>query len=325
MDRQTERKREWLKALVVAAMVVAIGGLLSTRLVQDGVQNLLFQESAEVAKVRESLQLTNKGKWILGATQPQLEAREDFNTHCESQNHELALLGCYVDGKIYVYQINDATLADANKVTMAHELLHAVWDRMGREKQKQVKKLLEEVWTENAAWFETELATYDEDMKLEEVWTRAGTKLENLPEELEQIYAEYFQDRKVIVVAYQNYEKPFRELQAKSDKLLSEVTQKVMEIEREKEEYLEKTQRLSEEIESFNRCAEREGCFADDAEFGRRREELLKRRDELDRRRDEINKKVDENNAKVQQIEEYQMALGEMNDILNSHATEKVK
>lgn len=325
MDKAKRQGREWLKALVFVALLAVAGWLVSTHFLRDAVYNITYHESAEVANIREDLLLTNKAKWIFGAAQPQLESREDFNQHCENKDYEVALLGCYVEGRIYVYQISDAELADANKATLAHELLHAAWSRMGRGEQERVEKLLREVQAENAAWFEAELVTYSDEMKLEEVWTRAGTKLENLPVELEQVYAKYFQNRKVIVAAYKNYEKPFLELQDKSEKLLAEVTKGVEEIEKEKAKYLATSQKLSEEIDIFNQCAEEEGCFKDEVEFERQREELLERRSELDKWRDEINLKVDENNAKVKQIEEYQMTLGEMNDALNSHATEKVK
>lgn len=324
MDSTENRKREWLKALVLAAVLVLIGWLVTSHWARDAAYNVTYNESAEVAEIRESLQLTGKAKWIFGATQPQLESKENFNQHCESRNHDLALLGCYVDGRIYVYQINDAELADANKVTMAHELLHAAWERMGNGERRRIEELLGEVQAENQSWFEAELAAYDEEMKLEEVWTRAGTKLEKLPEELETIYAGYFQDRGVIVAAYQNYEKPFLELTDKSNQLLAEVTEGIEEIEKEKRIYLADTQKLTEEIDKFNQCAEEEGCFSNNVEFERQRAELMSKRDELDKRRDEINAKVDINNAKVKQIEEYQMTLGEMNDTLNSHAAEKV-
>lgn len=297
---------------------------MSTQTARDLAYNITFKESEKVATLRESLELTGQAKWVFAATRPAVEEKDDFNQHCQNDNREIALLGCLSGGKIYVYEVTDTELQDSNKVTLAHELLHAVWARMSNAKKRQIEPLLSEVLAENKGWFETELESYAEENYLEEVWTRAGTKLANLPDKLEQIYAKYFKNRQKIVGFYQNYEKPFLELEAKTNELLADVMKSLTEIESLKAAYLMENDALEAEIESFNQCAMLEGCFSNDSEFNQKRTVLLEKRATLDLKRDEINAKVDENNAKVKQIEEYQMTLGKMSDILNSHATEKV-
>ena len=84
------------------------------------------------------------------ATQPVLEARESFNEHCDSHKTELSLLGCYTEGKIYVYEITEERLSASNKVTLAHELLHAAWERMGASEREEIREMLARVPSRSA-------------------------------------------------------------------------------------------------------------------------------------------------------------------------------
>lgn len=316
-----------LKAIVlVAAVILAVNFVVQNRTVRDVFAGMWYSPSTQMTAMTEELELTSTGERILKATQPVLEARESFNEHCDSHESELSLLGCYTEGKIYVYEITEERLAASNKVTLAHELLHAAWERMSAGEREEIRGMLEELKRENEEWFQAELVAYTEEAQMEEVWTRAGTKLRNLPAELEAKYARYFQNRLKIVEFYEEYQAPFRELQARNEELRKLIFSMRDEIERERDGYLAAVAALDAEVDEFNRCADEAGCFATDEEFEERRAGLEEARAKLLEERERLNAKIDENNARVEEYEANQMMLGELTDAMNSNAssTEKV-
>lgn len=316
--RQTRRE---LKAIVlVTAVMLVVNFVIQSRTVQDFWAGMWFSPSAQMVEMTEELELTATGERILKATQPVIETREDFNEHCDSHKTELSLLGCYTEGKIYVYGITEERLAASNKVTLAHELLHAAWERISAGEREEIRGLLEEVKRENEEWFQTELAAYPEDEQIEEVWTRAGTKLRGLSEELEDKYAKYFKNRLKIVEFYEEYQAPFRELQARNEELRELIFATKVEIEAERDKYLAAVEELDAEVTEFNECAKEAGCFETDEEFERRRAELNEARTQLLAERERLNEKIDENNARVEEYQANQIMLGELNDAMNSNA-----
>lgn len=321
MPARAERKVKWLcqglGMVLGVAVALLIVELFQQPLVQDTWRGLWYEPDEKVQAIEEDLELTGAGKRIFAATHPALEDKDSFNEHCESYNREVSLLGCYVDGEIHVYEVTRENLTDSNKVTMAHELLHAAWERTNANEKEEIKKLLEGVRQENEAWFEEELKAYTDESKMEEIWTRAGTKLRNLPEELEKAYGKYFQDRARIVGFYESYQAPFKELQARNEQLKTEILTTKDQIATEREEYLAAMAELDTAIDDFNACADETGCFTT-SEFQRERERLVTERERLEQVREELNVRIDENNAKVVEYQENQLALGELADAMNS-------
>lgn len=307
--------KRWLWGV---ALAVAIATLLSLDYLTDVWNGLWYKPGATEIAVRDDLELTADGGRIFNATQPTIEQSSEFNSHCQNHNEETSLLGCYVGGRIYVYAITNEQLRAANKVTAAHELLHAVWERMGESEKKQVQQWLEEVQRENQAWFETELAYYDEGDKLEEVYTRAGTKLENLPAELEKHYARYFRNRAKIVAYYREYEAPFLALQKELETLGQTIDCVAKEIEAERATYLDEAERMNRRVDSFNACAETAGCFQTESEFQQKRLAILRDQDVLEAARQRLNQKITENNARIEEHQRKLADLGELNDAMNS-------
>lgn len=322
MARVTDEKNrssryEWLKILVVVAAMLAVWQLFAENLVTDLISGVGYKPTAAMQNLKDDLELTSYGARIFGASRPTLEKSEKFNQYCENDKQEVALLGCYNQNLIYVYEITAPELVDSNKVTLAHELLHAGWARLKTGERRRAEELLNQVMLQNAEWFESELASYHADAKIEEAWARAGTKLEDLPAELEKMYAKYFQNRVKIVQFYKNYEAPFKDLREKSEKLYAEILQNKKEIEQSRATYLNGVEKLDQAIEEFNKCADTAGCF--DAEgFAEGQSVLMLEQERLETERVRLNQKIDENNARVEQLSDYQAALGELNSAMDS-------
>lgn len=321
---KTNRRGELVAILITTLVMLGIYAVMSSRFVQDTLKGWGFAESTVVGEIRADLELTETGERIFLATQPAVEQAEAFNEHCDSHRQEVSLLGCYTNDRIYIYEIQKELLEDSNKVTAAHELLHAVWMRMGWSERKAVEALLRQVQDERPEWVEEELSLYGENERMEELYARVGTKLRDLPEELEEHYRKYFANRAKIVAFYENYQAPFNRLKEANEGLRVEVMELSRRIGTEKAKYEVDLAALEGVVERFNECAETEGCFRSQEEFTEKRENIERERERLDAWREEINAEVDRNNELIAEYDENQRILGELNDALNSNV-EKIE
>ncbi len=318
------RSREVVAVLVTTAAMLGIYALFQSTYVQDTWKGWQYQEPANIAQIRSELELTDSAQRIFLATHPAVEAAEAFNEHCDSHREDISLLGCYTGDKMYIYAIDLPELEAANKVTAAHELLHAVWARMGRSERQQVEQLLQQFRQDHAEWAEEELKLYSENEQLEELYTRVATKVRDLPEALEAHYRQYFTNRQKIVEFYESYQAPFDELLTENRTLQTQILQLGQEIDQGRAEYLARMAALEQEITEFNNCADTPGCFQSRAEFTERRGKLEAERTALEALRVEVNQKIDDNNAAVSKYEENQKKLGKLNDAINSNVEEKI-
>lgn len=309
--------KRWGWIVAVVAVVVA-DWVIDWTVVTDLWKGLGYQPDVAMQEIEGALELTGTGKRIFAATQPVVEGASGFNEHCGEHDDDVSVLGCYADGQIYIYRITDEQLALANKVTAAHELLHAAWERMGDGEKAEVKGWLDEVRGQNSEWFRSELEAYDAEDEVEEVYTRAGTKLAELPEGLEKHYAKYFKERAKIVEMYKTYEAPFEELRTEINELYDKIEQVRVEIEMEREQYLRDVDKLDAKIDRFNACADTVGCFTTER-FEAERGALVMEREELEGRRLQLNQKIDENNARIDRYVEKQEKLGGLYDLMDSN------
>ena len=110
------------------------------------------------------------------------------------------------------------------------------------------------------------------------------------------------------------------------DALKEEMTELEAVIEAKDKEYDQKFAKVEAEVEEFNRCAETEGCFEDEAVFEARRNVLLAEQDALRGLLDEINAMIDQYNAKVGEYNENVLYNEKLNQIVNSVKTpEKIQ
>ncbi len=313
------RSKEVVTVLVTSLVVLGIYGLLQSIAVHDLWKSWQYQEDMTVREIREDLALTPAAERIFRATQPAIETAESFNEHCNSHRVDISLLGCYTNDQMYIYQVQLPELKEANKVTAAHELLHAVWVRMDKFEKDRVTQMLEDYRKDNTQWVEEETKLYQEADKLEELYTRVGTKVRDLPPSLEAHYAKYFIDRKKIVDFYDNYKAPFNKLIDENAQLKAEVDKLNEEIETERQTYLKRLATLEQNISEFNQCADTQGCFRSYPEFQARRKLIEDERENLNELRVQVNNKIDRNNEIIQQYQQNSETLGELNAALNSN------
>lgn len=327
---QKQTRKSGLK-LAVFALLIALAGVAGVLcyqnriLISDWFSGLSYSVTPEISALEESVNFTDSAKITLHATHPALEPRDDFNIHCDSHDSAVSILGCYVSNHIYLYNISAEGLSGVKESTLAHEFLHAVWDRLTDTEKNSLSEKLTEVYNneEYHSLLAEDLEIYDESMRLEELHSRIGTEIANLPEELEKHYAKYFNDQDAVVAFYNSYITPFRELSEKIDELSSEMKRLDSEIDEKTKAYYAGAEQLSADIDEFNTCVNTSGCFATTSAANTKRSELLSRKASLDDEYTSINKLIEKYNALVTEYNESVLRGQTLESIINSNSSVK--
>lgn len=318
--------RKWigLGVALILIVAVAVAVVLNRQWIYDWWRGLSYQPTGEMGRIMEDLKLTGRGEFLLKATRPTLSESGEFNAECrDDADAEVAVLGCYTEGDIYVYNITEKELAGIRELTTAHELLHAVWERMPEEERRALTAALTKTFEMNQELLKSELATYDVNERQEELYVRAGTEVADLPAELEKHYAEIFVDQDLVVGFYNAYIVVFREIEAEMDGLMSEMEGLRAEMDNLTAEYERRVKQFNANVVSFNSCAAVAGCFKSEAEFYSRRAGLLAEQDALGAMYDEIGGIVDRYNALVEQYNADVTRTEKLNQAINSNDTVK--
>ena len=293
--------------------------IINRQLVFDFVRGLFYTPTSEMAQIREDLDLTSRDEILFNASQPELNTKEEFNERCRTDDEVSAILGCYTEQTIYVYNIAEEELDGILELTTAHELLHAVYERMSIADRDNLRSLLEKVYADNKEILKDEIESYDATEQLEEIYVRAGTEIKKLPEELEKHYAEIFKDQDKVVGFYDKYIKVFREIEDEFKKLEDEMNELNSQIDTKTDNYENGISVLNSEIEKFNNCANTPGCFGSDYEFYLKRNELVFRQEELQALYDEIDGLINKYNIDVEKFNNNVIRSENLQNIINSY------
>lgn len=300
-------------------IVVIFTTILNRQLILDAFRGTIYSPSVEMLEIRENLELTPRGEFLFNASRPELKTEEEFNSKCRSYDELAAVLGCYTEQKIYVYNVPGDELKGILELSAAHELLHAVYERMSGAERDELKADLEKVYKDNYAVLSEEVLSYDAAEQFEEIYVRAGTEIKNLPEKLERHFAEIFIYQDKIVSFYESYIGVFRKLEQEFKDLEAEMTELNRLVDTKTAEYEKGVLNLNSEIARFNNCANTAGCFTSNYEFSRRRNELLSWQSSLEVLYNEISGLVEKYNADVVRYNNNVIRHENLQNLINSH------
>ena len=131
-------------------LLVVIGGgvavFLNRQWLVDYWRGHDYVPTSEMGEIEKKLNLTERGEFLFKASRPELNNSDEFNRNCLSHNAEMAVLGCYTNNTVYVYDITEAELDGIRELTTAHELLHAVFLRMDEKERRLCGRVLRKYW-----------------------------------------------------------------------------------------------------------------------------------------------------------------------------------
>lgn len=211
------KRRIVLLGLCIGLVIAGGWAYFNRQLLKDRYSVYQYPLQAQTAALLPNLELTDRGQFIYKASRPELLEAQNFNQACSNVAREHSIvLGCYTRQRVYIYNVKDARLNGVKEVTAAHELLHAMYERLPENEKVQLNQQLRTA----AASIEDErfintLNLYkktEPDQVENELHSILGTEIAVLPSALEDHYKKYFTDRAQIVKYAQQYEATFTDI-----------------------------------------------------------------------------------------------------------------
>lgn len=169
-----------------------------------------------VVSLANSDTMTAEARHVLYVNHPQLVTDSaNFRQDC-TVSEQTIVLGCYHSSQdgIYIFSVKDTRLSGVEQVTIAHEMLHAAYDRLSSSERERIDGLLNDYFTHDLH-DQRILDTINSYKKTEpkditnEMHSVFGTEISNLPKSLENYYNQYFTQRSAVVSFALSYENEF--------------------------------------------------------------------------------------------------------------------
>lgn len=223
-------RRVWPYLLLVLLLVVNSLVWMQREAIADWWRLRDYQPSHEIVMLVDDTTMTDLAEHLFYVNHPSLENKENFNKHCADHGEETSVLGCYHGNRrgIYVYAVDDSRLDGVRQVTAAHEMLHQAYDRLSSADRKRISQLLEEYYQSDLLSEEVKakVESYKKQKDIDlvnEMHSIFGSEVRDLPQELEEYYERYFDNRLAVVEFSETYRAEFtrrKELVAQYDSQL---------------------------------------------------------------------------------------------------------
>lgn len=209
-------------SISLGLIFILLFGYLNRQQIKDFYVANYSAQQPEAIDLSSKLDLTNNGELLYKASKPEILTSTGFNNACQTvQKEKSIVLGCYTKQRLYVYKVDDIRLSGVQEVTAAHELLHAVYERMSKsDKQELDRELILAADSITDPHFVQLVGEYRKSEPTElnnEIHSILGTEIAVLPTSLENHYAEYFKDRQKIVAYSDSYQDVFKKITTQID------------------------------------------------------------------------------------------------------------
>lgn len=172
-----------------------------------------YTPPAQIVQLADATTMHGKARDLFYASQPEVNSKEQFNENCTDLSEESLVLGCYKAQRIYIYDVADQRLSGVKEVTAAHEMLHAVYERLGDDERQQINDMLASTQQKvQDTRLQDLVALYNKHEPGElynELHSILATEYRNLPTDLETYYKRYFTDRMKVVNLAEGYSAQF--------------------------------------------------------------------------------------------------------------------
>ncbi|HUC96269.1 MAG TPA: hypothetical protein VMR16_01235, partial [Candidatus Saccharimonadales bacterium] len=295
MLQKKHKKIRVILSVLICLILIALSLLVifNRQRVIDQITVWQFHSTSEINALVDRAGMNDNGKFLFLASQPRLDGSQDFNKECDRIESTTAILGCYSNYRIYVYDVTDKQLDGVREVTATHETLHAAYARLSTDEENRVNVLLEAEYKklENNKDYSDRMAFYartepgERDSELHSV---IGTEISNISPELEAYYAKYFSNRQKVVALNTKYMGVFINLKNHANDLSAQINTLVSSISGETTQYNNDVKVLNNDIIAFNARVS-SGSFTTQAQLNSERSALFASVAELEATRKIIN------------------------------------
>lgn len=283
-------------AVVVLLAIVTLVVILNRQFIVDSVHYWTYEPTADIQSITTRSAFTDNGKFMFYITRPEVQEAAEFNSNCDRKEQGTAILGCYANDRIYLFNVTDERLDGIKEVTAAHEMLHAAYQRLSGDEKRRIDTLIDieyEAMKSNPDLAER-MAFYartEPGERLNELHSIIGTEMATISPELEKHYAKYMSNRAGIVSLYSGYNTLFLQLDQYAKELSANLDKLAKQIETDTNKYNADIKVLNADISDFNSRAS-SGDFPSQSAFYRERTALQQRSSAVGKLRDTINANV---------------------------------
>lgn len=221
----------------------------------------------DIVPIADMMFLTDEGRRVLAESRPRLAGAAEVREVCGGDFH-----GCFMGlqasrnaDAIVVYRPDDDRLIGSVVTTAAHELLHAVYERLDDDERARVDALLAaEIVrippTDHIHQQIEKSVRGDERNRSTELFAFLGTQIMpegGLPPDLEAVYARTFTDRAALVDTFRRHEAMLIDATAAVDAGWAEVVELEASSSRARAQHEADVVALEAEIAAYNREVER--------------------------------------------------------------------
>ncbi len=211
-----------LKALTVSILVsltIVAGFLWQYQNISDWLALQGYDPPARIAKLADDTTMNESTRRLFYINHPELNDKPTFRENCVQNGEQTIVLGCFISRQgIYLLDVEEKRLNGVIEVTAAHEVLHAAYDRLSPEERARVDMLTEKAFEDiDDKRVKDTIEQYrknDPGVVPNELHSILGTEVEDLPEELEKYYSQYFKDRSKVVDYLKQYEQAFIDIRS---------------------------------------------------------------------------------------------------------------
>lgn len=228
------------KILQYTALVLAIAAgwwvLNNQYVVRDWFTLRNYTPPEYVVQFADDTKMSDYGRRLFYVSKPELNEREEFNINCPIPEKSL-VLGCYTNGRIFVFKVEDERLDGVEEITSAHEMLHAAYSRLSANERRGVDEILNRqlaiITDKRVIELVAQYQLDDPATVNNEMHSIFGTELSELLPELEEHYSQYFENRSQLVAISKSYEKVFIDISKQIENLEQEIAAIKTQIEKE--------------------------------------------------------------------------------------------
>lgn len=320
VPNKTRNKRSWFWRAAGIVLLIALGiVLLNERAIIDWYRLRSYQPPHAIVQLADGATMTASARHLFYLNQPQVSTKADFRQHCPDYGEKTIVLGCYLGNQhgIYILGVNDQRLEGVERVTAAHEMLHAAYDRLSKADKTTVNRELQDYADHGLqdGRVKAILKSYQKTepgQELNEMHSIFGTEVAQLPQVLEQYYSRYFANRQAVTGAAGRYQAAFTSRQeqvAAFDKELATMNNQVQADLKRLETLRTALERSQDQLQAFSDSGNYQAYNAGVEPYNR---QVAAYNELLDSTRSQIeiyNQKVEQRNAVAAETAELTRAI----------------
>jgi uncharacterized membrane protein len=307
--------------------MVAVWFVLNRQFVIDFARGYSYKPSSSIISLENELGLTDEGKRLFAASQPQLESASDFNSSCNQKSEtNNPILGCYVNQGIYIFDVTNQKLAGIEQTTAAHELLHAAYERMSDSERQTIDTALRSAYQANRTDELAQRMSFyqrtEPGEEANELHSILGTEFNNLGDVLENHYKKYFTSRAKIVAYNKQYNDVFTSISNRLKQLTEAINTSVASINERIRLHNQAVKQLNADQQAFVAKNQR-GGFKSTAEFNAEQQNLNTRATVLNTERDKISLDIDASDKLRTEYNQLAQEYNQLNQSIDSSVAPK--